>query len=97
MNEDRRAISGYAFIIDRGAVSWNSKKQEIVALSTTEAEYVATTHATKEVLWLRTLISQLFGNTQEPTTLFCDNQSAIADFTSLNRCRASRSNISHTR
>jgi hypothetical protein len=50
MDEDRKAISGYAFLIDGGAVSWSSKKQEIIALSTTEAEYVAVTHAAKEAL-----------------------------------------------
>ena len=48
------------------------------SLSTTEAEYVAATHATKEALWLRTFLKELFGTTMEPTTLYCDNQSAIA-------------------
>jgi hypothetical protein len=47
MGEDRRAISGYAFLIDRGAVSWKSKCQEIVSLSTTESEYVAMTQHNK--------------------------------------------------
>ena len=78
MQEDRRAISGYAFLIDGGAVSWSSKRQEIVVLSTTEAEYVAATHAAKEALWLRTFLKELFGTTMEPTPLYCDNQSAIA-------------------
>jgi hypothetical protein len=45
---------------------------------TTESEYVAVTHASKEALWLRSLISQLFDIALEPTTLFSDNQSAIA-------------------
>jgi hypothetical protein len=45
MQEHRHAITGYAFLIDGGAVSWAAKKQEIIALSTTEAEYVATTQA----------------------------------------------------
>ena len=78
VNEDRKAISGYAFLINGGAVSWSSKKQEIISLSTTEAEYVAATHATKEALWLRNLIGQVFGDILDPTTLYCDNQSAIA-------------------
>ena len=78
MAEDRRAISGYAFLIDGGTVSWSSKKQEIVSLSTTESEYVAATHAAKEALWLRSLIGELFAPFDEPTTLFSDNQSAIA-------------------
>ena len=78
MHEDRKAISGYAFMIDGGAVSWCTKKQEIISLSTTEAEYVAATHAAKEALWLRTMISELYGDIQGPTTLHSDNQSAIA-------------------
>jgi hypothetical protein len=76
--EHRRAISGYAFLIDGGAVSWSSKKQELVVLSTTEAEYVAMTHATKEALWLRRFIGEIFGTLTHPTTLYCDNQSALA-------------------
>jgi len=79
-HEDRKAISGYAFMIDGGAVSWSTKKQEIISLSTTEAEYVAATHAAKEAVWLRTLISELYGEDliKGPTTLHSDNQSAIA-------------------
>ena len=50
MAEDRQAVSGYAFLIDSGAVSWSSKHQEIVSLSTTESEYVAATHTAKEAL-----------------------------------------------
>jgi hypothetical protein len=78
MMEDRRAISGYAFIVHGGAVSWSAKRQEIVSLSTTESEYIAATYATKEALWLRTLIFELFGLTLDATTLYSDNQSAIA-------------------
>ena len=75
---NRRAISGYAFLIDGGAVSWSSKKQEIVLLSTTESKYVAATHAAKEALWLCSLIAELFALLAQPVTLFSDNQSAIA-------------------
>jgi Reverse transcriptase (RNA-dependent DNA polymerase) len=78
MAEDRRAITGYAFLVDGGAVSWSSKWQEIVSLSTTESKYVTATHGGKEVLWLRSLISEVFGTLQEPTTLFSDNQAAIS-------------------
>lgn len=78
MAEDRRAVSGYAFLIDGGAVSWSSKRQDIVSLSTTESEYIAATHAAKEALWLHSLIGQLFAPLDKPTTLFSDNQSAIA-------------------
>ena len=75
--EHRRAISGYVFMIDGGAVSWSSKKQELIMLSTMEAEYVAATHTAKEAMWLCRLISEVFGPLEEPTTLFSDSQSAI--------------------
>ena len=78
MTEDRRAITGYAFLIDGGAISWSSKKQEIVSLSTTESEYVAATHGMKEALWLRNLLAEVFEPLTDATTLFSDNQSAIA-------------------
>lgn len=78
MAEDRHAISGYAFLIDGGAVSWSSKRQEIISLSTTESEYVAATHAMKEALWLRSLVKEILKPIDGPTVLFSDNQSAIA-------------------
>jgi hypothetical protein len=76
--EHRRAISGYVFMIDGGAISWSSKKQELVTLSTTEAEYVVQTHAAKEAIWFRQLLTQLFDSIDTPTTLFSDSKSAIA-------------------
>jgi hypothetical protein len=80
MAKDRRALSGYAFLIDGGAISWSMKKQLIVSLSTMESEYIAATHAAKEGLWLQSLITQLFGpipDASHMTTLFSDNQTAI--------------------
>ena len=77
MAKDRRAISGYAFLIDGGAVLWSSKWQELVSLSTTKSEYVTVTHGMKEVLWLCSLLLEVFGTLTTPTTLFSDNQAAI--------------------
>jgi len=77
MAEDRHAILGYAFLIHGSAISWSTKQQEIITLLTTEAEYVAITHSTKEALWLCSLLFQLFDTVLDPTTLFLDNQSAI--------------------
>jgi len=68
--EHRHAISGFAFLIDSGAVSWASRKQELITLSTAEAEYVATMHAAKECIWLRRLTKPLFGAASTPTTLY---------------------------
>ena len=70
MAEDRHASSGYAFLLNGGAISWAAKRQEIVSLSTTESEYIAVMHASKEALWLRSLITQLFNTVLKPTTLF---------------------------
>src|SRR6266481_4730988 len=59
-------------------VSWSAKRQELVTLSTAESEYVAATHAAKETKWLHKLIQQLFPHLHNlPTTIYCDNQSAI--------------------
>ena len=77
MDEDHKVISGYAFFINGGAVSWSSKKQEIVSLSTTQSKYIAATHATKEALWLRSLIAKVFLPMDSAITLFSDNQSTI--------------------
>ena len=57
--DQRRSTSGYVFNLFGGAVSWMSKKQSVVALSTTEAEYMASTHARKEVVWLQRLCSSM--------------------------------------
>lgn len=70
-------ISGYAFLMGKGAVTWSSKKQGIMALSSTEAEYIAQTHAAKELIWLCTFLGKLATPFLEPTTLHCDNQGAI--------------------
>jgi len=77
----RHSISGFAFFTGNGVVSWSSKKQPIVTLSSTEAEYVALTNATKEAIWHRKLHAELpflFQPVEKATTLFCDNQGAIA-------------------
>ena len=78
MQEHRRAISGYVILIDGGAVSWCSKKQELVTLSTTEAKYVASTHAAKELIWFWRLFGEVFRPLEHPVVLHSDNQSAIA-------------------
>ena len=78
MQEHRHAITGYAFLIDGGAVSWSSKKQEIVTLSTTKSEYAATTHAAKEAIWLCRFIGEVLQPLANPIPLYSDSQAAIA-------------------
>jgi hypothetical protein len=75
--EHRHTISGFTFLINRAAVSWASCKQEIITLSTAEAEYIAATHAAKECIWLCRFTNSLFGPTPTPTILYCDNQAAL--------------------
>jgi len=74
----RRSTTGYIFYLSGGAISWSSKRQATVALSSTEAEYMALTQATKEAIWLRGLLAELNYTQERATTLFEDNQSAIA-------------------
>ena len=61
-----------------GAISWCSKLQGLVTLSTTEAEYVAATSAGQEILWLRNLFTELGYNLSSPSMLYVDNQSAMS-------------------
>ena len=77
-NKHRHSISGYSFHFGCGTVSWSSKKQYIIALSSTEAEYIAQTHAAKEALWLRSFLDEVRGTGGGPMTINCDNQGAIA-------------------
>ena len=58
-------------------MSWSSKEQELVTLSTAEAEYIAQTHTAKEAIWLRYLLTEIFKSINMPTTLFSDSKSAI--------------------
>jgi len=75
---DRRSITGWVAKLNGDPVSWSSKKQRVVALSTCEAELYAESAAIQEVLWLRGLMEELGLHTQTGSTVFGDNQSAIA-------------------
>ncbi|KAL5733960.1 hypothetical protein ACOSP7_031821 [Xanthoceras sorbifolium] len=72
----RKSTTGYVYTLGGTAVSWVSQLQKIVALSTTEAEYVAVTEASKEMVWLQSFLEEL-GKKQEDNVLYCDSQSAI--------------------
>jgi hypothetical protein len=76
--EHRHAISGYAFLVNGGAILWSSKKQELVTLSTAKSEYVAATYTAKEALWLHQIIGEIFHTLEKPITLYSNSQSAIA-------------------
>lgn len=75
--DDRKSTSGYIFLLSSGAVSWSSKKQPIVALSTTEAEFVVAAYCTSQLVWMRRILEKLGHSQDGSTTMFCDNTSTI--------------------
>eukprot|EP00253_Pinus_taeda_P031426 PITA_31426 len=72
------STSGYVFHMGSGAISWASKKQCIVALSTAEVEYVAATAAACQAVWMKRMLRSLGQEKAKATMIFCDNSSAIA-------------------
>jgi hypothetical protein len=74
--ESKRSTTWHVFTIGGTTVSWILKLQRVVALSMTEAEYVAATEASKKMIWLQRFMEQL-GKKQENNRLYCDNESAI--------------------
>ena len=75
--EDRKSTSGCCFSLGSVVISWFSRKQTSVALSSAKAEYIAACMAAWEVLWLRKLLVGLFGHMLEPTMIRGDNQSCV--------------------
>ena len=74
---DRKSMSGYIFMLSGAGVSWRSKKQTSVALSTAEAEYIALSSTVQEAMWLRQLTSELTCSA-EAMVIYEDNQSALS-------------------
>jgi hypothetical protein len=74
--DSRRSTTWYIFTVGGTTISWISKLQKVVALSTTEAEYVVATEDSKEMIWLQRFMEEL-GKKQENSRLYCDNESAI--------------------
>lgn len=75
--ETRKSTSGYIFTFNNGTISWCSRKQKCISLSTTEAEYVAASTAVKELVWLERLFKELLNDKLDVVRFFMDNQSAI--------------------
>lgn len=74
--DQRKSTTGYVFVMQGAAVSWASRRQQTIALSTTEAEFMALVAAMQETVWLKRLEHELFGATTT-MTLHCDNKGAI--------------------
>ena len=75
--ETRVSTFGYTMSLGSEAVSWRSRKQSVLADSTTEAEYVAAAEAMKEIVWLRKILEDLQEKEEKSTPLLIDNTSAI--------------------
>ncbi|KAL2239854.1 UNVERIFIED_CONTAM: Retrovirus-related Pol polyprotein from transposon TNT 1-94 [Sesamum indicum] len=74
--DSRKSTTSYIFTLCGSCISWKSQLQHIVALSTTEAEYIATTEAFKEAIWLEGLVKEI-GFLKKRLTVFSDSQSSI--------------------
>ena len=74
---DRKSTSGYVFQLGTSTISWSSTKQAVVAMSTTEAEYVSLSNAAKEALWLRQLLLELKIKPDGIITIYSDNIGAV--------------------
>ena len=83
----RRSITGLVFTMGGNTISWKSGLQRVVAISTTESEYMALTEVVKEAVWLKGLLKE-FGYEQRSVEIFCDSQSAIT---------LSKNNVHHER
>jgi hypothetical protein len=75
--DDRKSTEGYVFSLGSGPVTWAYKKQQAISLSSAKAEYRTMVNASQEALWLRQILSEFGFQQQHPTSLWCDNQSAI--------------------
>ena len=75
--QDQKSTSGFCFSMGSAMVSWSSRKQGSIALSIAKVEYVFASDASREAIWLRKLLSDLFASSLEPVIIHCDNQSYI--------------------
>src|SRR6202522_2135585 len=93
---DWKSISGYVFIMSTGPISWQSKKQPTITLSSMEAEYMAESLATWQIIWLRSFTAELGIPYSRPTILNVDNQGAINySINAINHSRTKHIDIQH--
>ena len=76
-NIDRKSTSRYVFIPNEGPISWSSKKQSAIALSSIEAEYRGVVNAATQCLWLQGLLGECGFESEYSTTIYYDNQITI--------------------
>ncbi|CAL2245782.1 unnamed protein product [Prunus armeniaca] len=74
---DRKSTSGYVFLLSSATVAWSSRKQPVVTLSTTEAEFIAAASCACQAVWLRRILEELDFIQEKPAVIICDNSSTI--------------------
>jgi hypothetical protein len=75
---DRKSTSDMIYFLSNGAVSWQSAKQKVVALSSCEVEYVAASMAATQGVWLSRLMEEMLGKESDTPLLYVDNKAAIS-------------------
>jgi hypothetical protein len=75
--DDLKSMSGYVFLAAGGAITWKSRKQTVIALSSMEAEYIALSEAGREACWLRNLYAELGFTQEHPTRIYGNNEGSI--------------------
>ena len=76
--DDRKSTNGGAFYLGNCLVSWLSKKQSSISLSTAEAEYIAAAACCTQVLWMKQMLQDIYIPFEDPILILCDNTSAIS-------------------
>ena len=76
-NTDQKSTSGYLFMLADGPISWSSKKQSSIEISSTEAEYRGVLNATTQCLWLQGILGECGFESEFSTVIYCDNQITI--------------------
>ena len=78
MSEGHKSVSGFLIECGGGIIAWSSKQQVVMALSSCEAEYIACSHCAWQILWQRSLFTELGYHQPHATPLYCDNQGTVA-------------------
>lgn len=79
--ETRRSVTGFVLCLNHGSISWNSQRQPVFALSTSEAEYMAASDAARHLAWVRSFLFDIFQPQDIPTPFFIDSTSAVSVIT----------------